>query len=432
MVKQDKNLDKLIVGIVGLGYVGLPLAVEFAKAGIEVIGFDNNQKRVNELKKYLDVNDEISSEILREIQINYSTSPTILKKANFIIVAIPTPITKTNQPDLSLLREASKIIGENLSKKSIVVFESTVYPGVTEEICQPIIEKASGLKCGRDWSIGYSPERINPGDKVHTLKTVIKIVAGMNKTTLNKISKTFGLICQAGIYQAPDIKTAEAAKLVENVQRDLNISLMNELSLIFHRLDLDTKEVLAAAGTKWNFLKFTPGLVGGHCIGVDPYYLVYKAKEVGYHTQVIAAGRAVNDLMGEFVAELTIKGLIKAKKNVYGAKVLILGLTFKENIRDFRNSKITVTINKLKEFGINIFGFDPYLTSEDVSQNFQIRAKKRLTGQFDAVIIATPHKEFLKYEDKILTLFKNKPVVIDVKGLYRNMNKKNYLIYKSL
>lgn len=432
MVSKNQNLRDLIIGVVGLGYVGLPLAVEFAQGGIKVIGIDINKKRIKELQRNFDANFEVSKGTLKKIKITFTSEPNNLKKTNFIIAAIPTPITKTNQPDLSLLKAACKMIGENLTKNTIVVFESTVYPGVTEDICRPIIESSSGLKCGPDWKIGYSPERINPGDKVHTLATIVKIISAMDRKTLLKVDQVYSLVCKAGIYRAPNIKTAEAAKVIENIQRDLNISLMNELSLIFNRLGLKTQEVLKASNTKWNFLNFTPGLVGGHCIGVDPYYLVYKAEEIGLHPEVIAAGRRVNDYMGDFVADLTIKSLITAEKNIHGAKVLIFGLTFKENIRDFRNSKILTTIEKLKEYGLKIFGYDPYISQQDMKKNFSIQARKNLVGKYDVAIIATPHEIFSGLEDKILRLLTYKPIIIDIKYFFPHLQNEKEIIYKSL
>ncbi|MDZ7586837.1 MAG: nucleotide sugar dehydrogenase, partial [Patescibacteria group bacterium] len=356
-----KQFEKLNLAVVGLGYVGLPLAIEFAKTGVKVIGFDINTKRITELNKGIDSSGEIENEEIQETNIDYTSEPQKLKKTNFIIMALPTPVNQANQPDLSLVENASRLVGQNLSKNATVIYESTVYPGVTEDICVPIIEKESGLKCGRDWFIGYSPERVNPGDKEHTISKIVKIVSGMDKKTLKKIAEVYGAICKDGVHLAPSIKIAEAAKVFENIQRDVNIALMNELSLICHRLNINTQDVLEAAGTKWNFLKFRPGLVGGHCVGVDPYYLAYKAEELGYHPQVILAGRRINNYMAEFVALETIEGLIEAGKAVRGAKVLIMGLTFKENIRDMRNSKITVVINKLKELGVKVIGFDPNL-----------------------------------------------------------------------
>lgn len=432
MVPKNQNLKDLIIGVVGLGYVGLPLAVEFAQCGIKVIGIDTNRRRIKELQRNLDANYEVPKDILKKLKIIFSSEPNNLKKTNFIIAAIPTPITKTNQPDLESLKAACQMIGENLTKNTIVVFESTVYPGVTEDICRPIIEAQSGLKCGPDWQIGYSPERINPGDKGHTLATIVKIVSAMDRKTLLKVDSVYSLVCKAGTYRAPNIQTAEAAKVIENIQRDLNIALMNELSLIFNRLSLKTQEVLKAANTKWNFLNFTPGLVGGHCIGVDPYYLVYKAEEIGFHPEVIVAGRRVNDYMGDFVADLTIKGLIAAKKNIYGAKVLILGLTFKENIRDFRNSKILTTIEKLKEYGVKIFGYDPYISRQDIIKNFSIEPRKNLLGKYDVAIIATPHEIFSGLEDKILRLLTYKPIIIDIKCFFPHLQNKKEIIYKSL
>ncbi len=429
---MEKKSRQKTFAIVGLGYVGLPLAIEFAKKGIAVIGFDIDSQRVADLKKFRDFRREYNTQELKAVNIFYTNKDSELRRAEVIVVAVPTPVNAANQPDLTPLREASLLVGKNLAKNTLVVFESTVYPGVTEEICQPIIEKESGLKCGRDWQIGYSPERINPGDKEHTLVNTIKIVSGKDQKTLKRMVEIYSLICQAGLYKAPNIKTAEAAKVIENVQRDINIALMNELSLLFFRMGIETNSVLKAAGTKWNFLPFKPGLVGGHCIGVDPYYLTYKAGELGYHTQIISAGRRINDYMAEFVADLLITGLIEAEKNIQKAKVLVMGLTFKENLGDTRNSRIAVTINQLKKFGIKVYGIDPYLTKGRIQKEFHIPAVPCLTGQYDAIILATTHQQFLDQEKKILEMILPKKVFIDVKNIFPNLRKKPGLIYKSL
>lgn len=425
---------KTKICIIGLGYVGLPLAVAFAKKGYEVFGFDI-KKRINDLKHNFDSTAEVESEDLKRTKIIYSANPEILKKANFFIVAIPTPIDRAKRPDLSLLKKAAKIVGKNIQKGSIVVFESTVYPGVTEEICAPIIEKYSHLKTGRDWYLGYSPERINPGDKEHSIDKVVKIVSGINKDTLDTIAKIYGSICKAGIYKAPNIKTAEAAKVIENIQRDLNIALINELSLIFHRLGICTQEVLEAAATKWNFHRYEPGLVGGHCIGVDPYYLTYRAEEMGYHPEVILAGRKINDYMPQYVVEMLLQGLIKAGKRVQNSKVLILGLTFKENVKDTRNSKTRDIIQKLKKNKVRVYGYDPLLSSEEI-RDFKIKSISSLQRmpKMDGVILPIIHNPFKRLSLSFLKkIMKKHPVLIDVKSFYRKQNPQNKgFIYKCL
>lgn len=411
-----KNLKKnLVIGVVGLGYVGLPLAVEFAKK-TKVIGFDISKKRIEQLKRNFDESEETPSFELEKVKIEYTHNPKKLKEANFIVVAIPTPVSRNNQPDLNLVESASQTIGENLTQGATVVFESTVYPGVTEDICVPIIEKQSGLKCGQDWFIGYSPERVNPGDREHTVDKIIKIVSGMNQDTLNYIAEVYGLICKAGVHKAPNIKTAEAAKVFENIQRDVNIALVNELALINHRLDIQTKDVLAAAGTKWNFLKFRPGLVGGHCVGVDPFYLVAKAKMLGYHPQMITAGRKINDSMPFFVAKMIVAEIRNAQKKFAKTKVLVMGLTFKENIRDTRNSKITSTIKRLKSIGMDVYGFDPNLTKQEIEAGFEVKSVSNINARYDAVIVNSPHKQFFKLAKEVE---KTKPLVIfDINGIY--------------
>lgn len=413
------------LAIVGLGYVGLPLAVEFGKI-VETIGFDLNEKRVSDLKKYIDTNGETSTRELEASKyLSVTTDPKELRKAKFIIVAVPTPITKNKQPDLECMVGASEIVGKNLTKGSIVVFESTVYPGVTEDICVPVLEKHSGLTFGRDFKVGYSPERINPGDREHTVDRIIKVVSGSDSEALEAVAGVYSLIVKAGVHRASSIKVAEAAKVIENTQRDLNIALMNELAIIFHKMGIDTQEVLKAAGTKWNFIKMQPGLVGGHCIGVDPYYLTFKAQELGYHPQVILAGRSINDDMGKYIAEQTIKSLIHANKIVKGAKVMVLGITFKENISDIRNSRVIDIIDELQEYGVEVITCDPMADPAAVKHAYNLDLSpynKNLRA--DAVVVAVSHDTF-KRELTLSRLqihLSNKTgssgVVIDVKGIF--------------
>jgi len=420
MIKGKKEK----IAVVGLGYVGLPLAVEFGKV-VKTIGFDLNKRRIAELKKASDTNNETSTEEIKSATLLEITDDSkALKEAKFIIVAVPTPITKNKQPDLYCVSSASEIVGKNLAKGSIVVFESTVYPGVTEDVCVPILEKFSNLKFGKDFKVGYSPERINPGDKEHNIKNVIKVVSGSDKETLEIVANVYGLIVKAGVYKAESIKVAEAAKVIENTQRDLNIALMNELSVIFHKMGIDTLSVLRAAGTKWNFIRMQPGLVGGHCIGVDPYYLTFKAEELGYHPQVILAGRKINDEMGKYIAEQTIKLLIEAKRPVKGAKVLLMGITFKEDIQDIRNSKVVDIINELKTYGIDMIICDPLADPEAVKHEYGVDISKYNANiKADAVIVAVAHSIFKKdlSLDTLKSHLKNKGatgVVVDVKGLY--------------
>ncbi|NQT49961.1 nucleotide sugar dehydrogenase [Candidatus Kuenenbacteria bacterium] len=428
------NIENKKIVIVGLGYVGLPLAIEFGKQ-MPIVGFDINEQRVNELINNHDCTGEHSKEELENAQIEYSTDPTVLKNCNFIIVAVPTPIDQFKKPDLSALVSASEMIGENLSAGSIIVFESTVYPGVTEDVCAPIIEKSSGLKWKEEFKLGYSPERTVPGDAEHTIDKVVKIVSGEDEETLDKVSEVYSMVCKGGIYKAPDIKTAEAAKVIENVQRDLNIAIVNELSMIFNKLDIKTREVLKAAGTKWNFHGYEPGLVGGHCIGVDPFYLTNLAESIGYTPQVILAGRRINDSMSAFVAELTIKGLIEAGKPILGAKALILGLTFKEDVSDTRNSKVKDVIDVLKQYGLELYAHDPNLNQEDFNA-FGVNRVGDLNQQneYDCVLVCVPHKEYkLLSLQEITNLIKSKPVVIDIKSLYAEAAKNiDDLIYKAL
>lgn len=408
------------IAIVGLGYVGLPIAVAFGKLA-PTIGFDIHKRKIEELRQGIDRTGEISPKDLAAAQIRYTSEPSDLKTADFIIVAVPTPINEALQPDLTALQKASELIGRNLSAGAIVVYESTVYPGVTEEVCLPILEKTSGMKAGVDFKVGYSPERINPGDKEHTLERITKVVSAQDQESLDIVAETYGLVVKAGVHRASSIKVAEAAKVIENTQRDLNIALMNELALIFHRLGIDTKSVLEAAGTKWNFLKFSPGLVGGHCIGVDPYYLTSKAESVGYHPQVILAGRRINNGMGKFVAEQTMKLLSQLSRPVNELKVGVLGLTFKENVPDLRNSKVPDIIQELREYGVEVLVHDPIAEREEAITEYGIELVEWSSlKELDGMIIAVAHKNFS--DINLTELLKplrslERGVVIDVKGI---------------
>ncbi len=406
------------VAVVGLGYVGLPIAVAFGKQQ-RVIGFDINKAKIAELRKGIDRTGEVSAADLSATDIHYTFEPRDLKSADFVIVAVPTPINEALQPDLTALRKSSELIGANLSPGAIVVFESTVYPGATEEVCQPILEEASGMKCGVDFKLGYSPERINPGDKEHTLERIIKVVSAQDAESLEIVANTYALVVKAGIHQASSIKVAEAAKVIENTQRDLNIALMNELALIFHRLGIDTKSVLDAAGTKWNFLKFSPGLVGGHCIGVDPYYLTSKAESVGYHPEVILAGRRINNGMGKFVAEQTMKRLSELARPVNDLKVAVLGLTFKENVPDLRNSKVLDIIQELREYGVQVLVHDPIAEPEDAVDEYGIHLSEwEDLKNMDGIIVAVAHRAYAEMGlAKLLKPLRSQldGVVIDVK-----------------
>lgn len=426
-----KKTNKTIC-VVGLGYVGLPLAVAFGRSTYKTLGYDLNKGKIESLKKGIDTNGEISRGEMDATQIEFSDNPSIIKKADIIIAAIPTPVNDANVPDLSPLDSASKIIGSNLKKGAIVVFESTVYPGVTEEFCAPIIGKTSGLKFGKDFTLGYSPERINPGDKEHTIERIKKIVSGSDAKTLKIVSQAYGSIIKAGIYEAPNIKVAEAAKVIENIQRDLNIGLINELSMIFHRMGIETQEVLKAAETKWNFHHYRPGLVGGHCIGVDPYYLTYKAQELGCHPQVILAARRVNDGMAEQIVEWMVQDLAKhGDQCISKSKVLILGVTFKENVADIRNSKVANLAHALKKYGIEVHAYDPIIEASDVEKYFKVKAVKNLQGNkpYDGIILASPHKEILKQIGAIEKIAKKNCVFMDIKGVLRDSlkNKKNMI-----
>ena len=407
------------LSLVGLGYVGMPIAVAFAKK-VNVIGYDLNAKKIELYKSGVDPTKEVGDEAIRNTTVNFTSDETMLKKAKFHIVAVPTPVNDDHTPDLTPVEGASRILGRNLTKGSIVVFESTVYPGVTEDICVPILEKESGLKCGVDFKIGYSPERINPGDKVHRLETITKIVSGMDEETLDQVAKVYELVVEAGVHRAESIKVAEAAKVIENSQRDINIAFMNELSIIFNKMGIDTQSVLRAAGTKWNFLKFYPGLVGGHCIGVDPYYLTYKAEQLGYHSQIILSGRRINDDMGKYVAENLVKNLIKADKGVKNAKVAILGFTFKENCPDTRNTRIIDIVNELREYGVVPVIADPVADSDEARHLYGVEFVdiNSISGM-DAVILAVAHDEFatLTVEDMDKFFANYDKVLLDLKGL---------------
>ena len=425
--------EKLVSGeeklsLVGLGYVGMPIAVAFARK-IKVVGFDLNEKKIELYKSGIDPTNEVGNDVIKNTKVDFTADPSKLKEAKFHIVAVPTPVNDDHTPDLTPVEGASRILGQNLTKGSVVVFESTVYPGVTEDICVPILEKESGLKCGVDFKIGYSPERINPGDKVHRLETITKIVSGMDEETLDTVAKVYELVVEAGVYRADSIKVAEAAKVIENSQRDINIAFMNELSIIFNKMGIDTKSVLEAAGTKWNFLKFQPGLVGGHCIGVDPYYLTYKAEELGYHSQIILSGRRINDDMGKYVAESMVKNLIKADIPVKGAKVAILGFTFKENCPDTRNTKVIDIYKELGEYGITPIVVDPAADADEAKRLYGITFDSMdAVTNMDAVIVAVAHKEFLSLDKEKISAFfdpnHSKKVFMDIKGLF---DRKEYL-----
>ena len=422
--------DRLIekkekLSLVGLGYVGMPIAVAFARK-ISVIGFDLNKTKIDLYKSGIDPTHEVGDEEISKTSVEFTSDETKLREAKFHVVAVPTPVNDDHTPDLSPVEGASTILGRNLTKGSVVVFESTVYPGVTEDVCVPILERESGLKCGVDFKIGYSPERINPGDKVHRLETIRKIVSGMDKETLDCVAKVYELVVDAGVYRAESIKVAEAAKVIENSQRDINIAFMNELSIIFNKMGIDTKSVLEAAGTKWNFLKFQPGLVGGHCIGVDPYYLTYKAEMLGYHSQIILAGRRINDDMGKYCAENCVKNLIASDKAVKGARVAILGFTFKENCPDTRNTKIIDIVKELKEYGINPVIADPQADSEEAKKLYGVEFVEMASiTDMDAVILAVAHTEFRTLSMKDIDRFfgKGKKVLLDLKGL---LNRSEY------
>lgn len=409
------------VAVVGLGYVGLPLAVALGKKA-RVIGFDISKKRVDMLKEGKDPSKELTFQELSATKIEYTADPARLKDASFIIVAVPTPIDEAHNPNLTPVRKAARTVGENLRPGSIVVFESTVYPGVTEEICGPILEEASGLVCGKDFKLGYSPERINPGDREHTLEKIVKVVAAQDSDSLEIVAGVYELVVKAGLHRAANIKVAEAAKVIENTQRDLNVALMNELAIIFDLMGIDTHEVIAAASTKWNFLRFSPGLVGGHCISVDPYYLTHKAKELGYNAEIILAGRRINDNMGKFVAEKVIKTMIHESLPIKGEKVLVMGLSFKENVSDIRNTRVIDIIKELQSFGVEVVVTDPHAEPEEVHEEFGFRLTPfENAPKAKAVIIATGHAAYRELDVEALKRLCEqgaRPIIMDVRRIY--------------
>ena len=427
----DKILKKEAkIAVIGLGYVGLPIALAFAKK-VKVIGFDINEERVAMMRNKVDPSSELEARDFEGCDIEFTTSLDVLKQANFFIVAVPTPIDDHNLPDLKPLIGASTTIGKVLKKGDYVVYESTVYPGCTEEDCIPVLEKLSGLKFVEDFKVGYSPERINPGDKVHTLPNIVKVVSGCDDESREEIAKVYEIVVKAGVHKASSIKVAEAAKIIENTQRDVNIALMNELSIIFNKMNINTYEVLEAAGTKWNFLKFSPGLVGGHCIGVDPYYLTYKANELGYHSQVINSGRYVNDSMGFYVAKQTVKKIISHGKDIGKAKVLVMGATFKEDVEDIRNSKVVDVVKEFKSFGVHVDVTDPKANSDELKHEYGFELVKKIGNDYDAVVVAVNHKEYLDLnEDYFKSITSKNAVFVDIKGIYKN--KIHHLHYWSL
>lgn len=424
MLFESIKNGKESLSLIGLGYVGMPIAVAFANAGVKVIGFDLNKAKIELYKNGKDPTNEVGDDAIKQTSVMFTSDEIDLQKAKFHIVAVPTPVNQDHTPDLTPVIGASEIVGRNLTKGSIVVFESTVYPGVTEDVCLPIIERESGLKCGVDFKIGYSPERINPGDKVHRLENIKKIVSGCDAEALEQIKAVYDLVIKVGTYPVSNIKTAEAVKVVENSQRDINIAFMNELAMVFDRMGIDTNEVIAGMNTKWNALGFRPGLVGGHCIGVDPYYFTYEAEKLGYHSQIILNGRIVNDSMGKFVADAAIKQMIKVGKAPAKSKVIIFGLTFKENCPDTRNSKVSDVYNSLVEYGIQPIVIDPWASGEDSKHEYNIKlSPMEAAKEADCIILAVAHNEFKQLGlDKLIKIFKNIPqkekILIDVKGLY--------------
>ena len=414
LIKKEGKL-----AVIGLGYVGLPIALEFAKK-ISVIGFDISEKRVEMMKQGIDPSNELEKEAFDGCDITFTNNLDELKQATFFVVAVPTPVDDHNVPDLTPVKRASETIGKVIKKGDYVVFESTVYPGCTEEDCLPIIEKISGLKFREDFKLGYSPERINPGDKEHTLQNVVKVVSGCDAESLEEIAQVYELVVQVGVHRASSIKVAEAAKIIENTQRDLNIALMNELSIIFDKMGINTYEVLEAAGTKWNFLKFFPGLVGGHCIGVDPYYLTYKAAELGFNSRVILAGRYINDNMGNYLAKKILQHVIQYSDNVKQAKILVMGATFKENVSDIRNSKVADVIKSLQSYHLNVIVSDPYADSEELNHEYGFSLSE-VENDYDAVIVTVPHVPYLEYDDAFFTsITKENALIADLKGIYKD------------
>ena len=412
------------IALVGLGYVGLPIALAFAKKA-KVIGYEINPERLSLLRQSLDPSRELPSEAFLGTDICFTDDPQTLARARFYIVAVPTPVDSFNKPDLSALLSATEQVGRVLKKGDYVVYESTVYPGCTEEECQPILERLSGLHCGQDFKIGYSPERINPGDKVHTMENTVKIVSGCDAEALDTIAQVYELVIHAGVHRAPSLKVAEAAKVIENTQRDVNIALMNELSIIFGRMGINTYDVLEAAGTKWNFLNFTPGLVGGHCIGVDPYYLVHKAHALKYHTQLISAGRYVNDTMGNYLAKKLVKRIIATGVNILETKVLVMGATYKEDVSDIRNSRAMDIVRELQDYGIQVTLIDPYADPKEVEEAYNINLSQAPQGRYEAIVLAVPHSPYTQLDEAYFTnLSTPRGILLDIKGIYRKQIKK--------
>lgn len=427
---QELLDKKKKLAVIGLGYVGLPIALEFARK-ISVIGFDINAERVEMMKKGIDPSQELEKEAFQGTDIQYTANPEDLKDANFYIVAVPTPVDIHKVPDLTPVLKASETLGKVLKKGDYVVYESTVYPGCTEEDCIPVLERESGLKFVEDFKVGYSPERINPGDKEHTIRSITKVVSGCCDESLDQVAKVYELVVDAGVHKAPTIKVAEAAKIIENTQRDLNIALMNELSKIFDKMNINTFDVLEAAGTKWNFLKFFPGLVGGHCIGVDPYYLTYKAIGMGYKPEVILAGRRINDSMGAYVAKILVQKMIKAGNEIGKSKVLVMGSTFKEDVADIRNSKVVDVIEELKSYSVNVEVTDAYAEKKEMEHEYGIKLVDKIDKDYDAVIVAVNHKKYLNLDENYFKSIMNEnPILMDIKGMYRG--KFNELEYWSL
>jgi UDP-N-acetyl-D-glucosamine/UDP-N-acetyl-D-galactosamine dehydrogenase len=425
LLKKESSLS-----LIGLGYVGLPIALAFAKK-ISVIGFDINEDRIELMKKGIDPSNELGAEAFQDCNISFAANKEVLRQAGFHIIAVPTPIDKHNLPDLNPLLSATRTVASILKKGDYVIYESTVYPGTTEEECRLVLEELSGLKCGADFKLGYSPERINPGDQDHTITTITKIVSACDQESLEEVSKVYEIIVKAGVYKASSIKVAEAAKIIENTQRDVNIALMNELSMIFNKMGINTYEVLEAASTKWNFHRFFPGLVGGHCIGVDPYYLTFKAAELGHAAQVINSGRAVNDNMGKYIATEVVKKIIKAGKNVLHSKVLIMGATFKENVSDIRNSKVADVINELLSYGILVEIMDPYASFEEFKKEYGFNIISLPGKDYAAIILAVAHQQYTGLDEEyFLSLSSERGIIMDVKGIYRNKIK--HLTYMSL
>lgn len=421
MIYQKLVNKEAKLAVIGLGYVGLPIALEFARK-IKVVGFDINAERVEMMKKGIDPSNELESEEFEGCDIEFTADLEDLKEVDFYIVAVPTPIDESRLPDLKPLKAASKTVGQVLSKGNYVVYESTVYPGCTEEECIPVLEEISGLKFKEDFKVGYSPERINPGDKVNTLASIVKVSSGCCPESAEEIARTYELVVEAGVHRASSMKVAEAAKIIENTQRDVNIALINELSIIFNKLEINTYEVLEAAGTKWNFLPFRPGLVGGHCIGVDPYYLTHKSKQVGYHAKIINSGRYVNDSMGFYVGKQTVKKIIARGKNIMEANVLVMGATFKEDVSDIRNSKIVDVVNELESFSVNVDVVDPHASSEELFHEYGFKLVPEADNKYDAIIVAVNHEEYtqMKEEDFKKLLRNGDGLVVDIKGFLKD------------